>query len=106
MARRVYQVQRISAVILLVLLLVHTHFVRHMPLDRPLWKAADIAFLFTMLLHGLTGAYVIVSGMTHAGALKRALAALAILIGVGAFLYGAGAIIAFQPPEAAALAGY
>ncbi|GAB4440976.1 MAG: hypothetical protein Kow00120_09270 [Anaerolineae bacterium] len=99
--RRLYQVQRIAAIALLALLLIHTHFVRHIPLDNPLWRIVDIAFLFTIVLHGLIGAYSVLAGGARVSRYRRALAAAVIVIGIVVFFYGARAILAFQAPGAA-----
>lgn len=95
MVRQVYQLQRASALALLALLLVHTHFVVYMPVDQPWWRVIDIAFLGAMLVHGLSGAYAVVIGARRSRRLQRAVMGLVVVIGVAAFLYGAGAILAF-----------
>lgn len=95
--RRVYQLQRASAFALLALLLVHTHFVVHMPIDQPAWRIIDIAFLFAMLLHGLSGAYMVLAGRRRSRQVRRVTFGLIVAVGVIAFLYGASAILAFQP---------
>ncbi|MFQ5576476.1 MAG: hypothetical protein ACE5G8_05740 [Anaerolineae bacterium] len=106
---RVFQLQRISAIALLVFLTIHMIVVHYPPfhidfsriIDRmadPLWKGIDIAFLFFVLAHALTGAYMVLTDLERFGAYRRALAGLAIVVGIGAFIYGAQTIIAFQPP--------
>jgi succinate dehydrogenase hydrophobic anchor subunit len=67
-------------------------------MGQPVWKAIDIAFLFFVLMHALTGAYVVVTDWERFYTYRRALAGLAIVIGVGAFIYGTQTILAFQPP--------
>lgn len=106
---RVFQMQRISAIALLVFLTIHMVVVHYPPfhidfsriIDRmgqPLWKAIDIAFLFFVLMHALTGAYVVVTDVERFGRARRALAGLAIIVGILAFVYGAQTVLAFQPP--------
>lgn len=106
---RVFQMQRISAIALLVFLTIHMIVVHYPPfhidfsriIDRmgqPLWKAIDIAFLFFVLMHALSGAYVVLTDVERLGRVRRGLAGLAIVIGIVAFVYGAQTILAFQPP--------
>jgi len=106
---RVFQMQRISAIALLVFLTIHMIVVHYPPfhidfsriIDRmgqPLWKAIDIAFLFFVLMHALAGAYVVITDIERFGNAKRILAGAAIVFGVIAFAYGAQTILAFQPP--------
>lgn len=106
---RIFQMQRISAIALLVFLTIHMIVVHYPPfhidfsrivdrMGQPLWKAIDIAFLFFVLMHALAGAYMVITDWERFDAYKRALAGLAIVIGVVAFLYGTQTILAFQPP--------
>ena len=61
---RIFQIQRLSAVALLVFLTIHMVVVHYPPfhidfsriierMAHPLWKGIDIAFLFFVLLHAL-----------------------------------------------------
>jgi len=106
---RVFQMQRISAIALLVFLAIHMIVVHYPPfhidfsriIDRmgqPLWKAIDVGFLFFVLMHALTGAYVVVTDIERFGGIKRLLAGVAIVLGIAGFIYGAQTILAFQPP--------
>ena len=106
---RVFQMQRISAIALLIFLTIHMVVVHYPPFHidfsriiermwQPLWKAIDIAFLFFVLMHALTGAYVVLTDIQRVHPIKRALAGLTILIGLAAFVYGAATVLAFQPP--------
>jgi succinate dehydrogenase hydrophobic anchor subunit len=106
---RIFQMQRISAIALLVFLTIHMIVVHYPPfhidfsriLERmadPLWKGIDIAFLFFVLLHALTGTYMVITDLERFGAYKRVLMWIAIVVGVGAFIYGTQTILAFQPP--------
>lgn len=106
---RVFQMQRISAIALLVFLTIHMIVVHYPPfhidfdiiLQRmadPLWKAIDIAFLFFVLMHALAGAYVVLTDVQRFSPLKRAFAGAAIVIGVIAMYHGTITILAFQPP--------
>ena len=111
---RIFQMQRISAIALLVFLTIHMVVVHYPPfhidfsriverMAQPIWKAIDIAFLFFVLIHALTGAYMVLTDLEQVNKARRALAWLAILIGVAAFFYGTQTILAFQPPAAAML---
>ena len=109
---RIFQMQRISAIALLLFLGIHMAVMHYPPweidfrtvvierLSNPIWKAIDIAFLFFVLMHALTGAYVVLTDIqrldTHTG--KRALAGIAIVLGIVGFVYGTATIMAFQPP--------
>jgi succinate dehydrogenase hydrophobic anchor subunit len=110
---RIFQMQRISAIALLVFMTIHMIVVHYPPfhidfsriIDRmaqPLWKGIDIAFLFFVLIHALTGAYMVLTDLERFGRRKQLLAGAAVLIGVAAFIYGTQTILAFQPQAAAA----
>lgn len=109
---RVFQMQRISAIALLLFLGIHMAVMHYPPfeidfrtvvierLSQPIWKAIDIGFLFFVLMHALTGAWVVLTDLqrlaTHTR--KRALAGIAIVLGVAGFVYGSVTVLAFQPP--------
>jgi succinate dehydrogenase hydrophobic anchor subunit len=106
---RIFQMQRISAIALLVFLTIHMIVVHYPPfhidfsriLERmadPMWKAIDIAFLFFVLMHAITGTYMAITDLERFGAYRRVLIGLSIVVGIGAFIYGSRTIIAFQPP--------
>jgi succinate dehydrogenase hydrophobic anchor subunit len=107
---RIFQMQRISALALLIFLGIHMAVMHYPPweidfrtvvierLSSPIWKVIDIAFLFFVLIHALAGAYVVLTDIQRINAFKRALAGAAIVLGVVAFLYGSATIMAFQPP--------
>ena len=106
---RIFQMQRISAIALVVFLTIHMIVVHYPPfhidfsriverLADPLWKGIDIAFLFFVLIHALTGAYQVLTDIQKINTFRRALAGVAILIGISAFIYGTITVLAFQPP--------
>jgi succinate dehydrogenase hydrophobic anchor subunit len=106
---RIFQMQRFSAIALVVFLTIHMIVVHYPPfhidfsriverMADPLWKAIDIAFLFFVLIHALTGAYQVLTDVQQINRYKRILAGTAIVIGVVAFIYGTMTVIAFQPP--------
>ena len=106
---RVFQMQRISAIALLIFLAIHMVVVHYPPfhidfsriidrLGQPLWKAIDIGFLFFVLMHALAGAYVVLTDLQRINRVRRVLAGTAIVLGLIGFVYGTLTIIAFQPP--------
>ncbi len=103
---RIFLAQRLSAIAILFFLTLHMVVVHYPPgeitvdrvlerLDDPLWKAVDIAFLFFVLVHALTGAYMVLTDIDRVNVYKRAIAGVAMLAGVVAFLYGTQTILAF-----------
>ena len=106
---RIFQMQRISAIALVAFMAIHMVVVHYPPghldfsrvlvrLGQPLWKAIDVAFLFAVLVHALTGTYDVLMDLERLTPYKRVLAGLAVVVGVAAFVYGTMTIIAFQPP--------
>lgn len=107
---RIFQMQRVSAIALLIFLGIHMAVMHYPPweidfrtvvierLSDPIWKVIDIAFLFFVLMHALAGAYVVLTDIQRVSAFKRVLAGAAIVLGIVAFIYGTATIMAFQPP--------
>ena len=107
---RTFQMQRVSAIALLIFLGIHMAVMHYPPweidfrtvvierLSNPIWKAIDIAFLFFVLIHALAGAYVVLTDIQRVNNFKRALAGAAIVLGVVAFIYGTITIMSFQMP--------
>jgi succinate dehydrogenase hydrophobic anchor subunit len=106
---RVFQLQRFSAIALLVFLTIHMVVVHYPPfhidfsiiLERmqdPVWKVIDILFLLSVLVHALTGAYMVITDFESAFNYRKALAWTAVVIGVLAFFSGSATIWAFQLP--------
>ena len=82
---RLFQLQRISAVALLVFLTIHMMVLHYPPfhidfsriLERmadPLWKALDIAFLFFVLVHALSGTYAVLTDFDSVSRARKVLA--------------------------------
>lgn len=103
---RIFLMQRVSAIALLVFLTLHMVVVHYPPghidasrvlerLDQPLWKAIDIAFLFFVLMHALTGAYMVITDVERFDRVRRALAWVAVIAGALLFVYGTQTILAF-----------
>ena len=106
---RIFQMQRISAMALLIFMTIHMIVVHYPPfhidfsriidrLAQPLWKGIDIAFLFFVLIHALTGAYMVITDLERFGRQRRVLAWAAVAVGIVAFAYGTQTILSFQPP--------
>ena len=106
---RIFQMQRLSAIALVVFLTIHMIVVHYPPfhidftrilerLANPLWKGIDIAFLFAALVHALSGSYMVLTDIQQVNVYKRIVAGAAIVIGIGAFIYGTITILSFQPP--------
>ena len=82
---RLFQLQRISAIALLVFLTIHMMVLHYPPfhidfgriLERmadPLWKALDIAFLFFVLIHALSGTYAVLTDFDSVSRARKVLA--------------------------------
>jgi succinate dehydrogenase hydrophobic anchor subunit len=106
---RLFQLQRVSAVALLVFLTIHMMVLHYPPfhidfsriverMADPLWKAIDIAFLFFVLLHALAGMHAVALDFDSLTRWRKAHIIALSLIGVAAFFYGTATILAFQPP--------
>ena len=106
---RWFQLQRVSAVALVIFLTLHMVVLHYPPfhidfsriierMAQPLWKAIDIAFLFFVLVHAVAGAYAVLTDLQAVARYRRILAGTVIALGVAGFVYGAATILAFQPP--------
>lgn len=111
---RIFQMQRYSAIALVIFMTMHMVVVHYPPfhidfdrlivrMGQPLWKAIDIAFLFFVLLHALTGSYAVLMDLEKVAVYKKTLAWTAIVVGIAAFIYGTMTILAFQPQAVAVL---
>ncbi|MCB0064938.1 MAG: hypothetical protein KDE19_22595, partial [Caldilineaceae bacterium] len=98
-----------SAIGLLVFLTIHMIVVHYPPfhidfsriserMADPVWKAIDIAFLFTVLIHALAGTYAVLIDVERFSRFKRVLAVVAVVAGIWAMVYGTQTILAFGPP--------
>lgn len=106
---RIFIIQRISAMALVVFLSLHMIVVHYPPghldfsrvLERladPLWKAIDIAFLAAVLFHALAGTYAVLTDIERVTPLKRILAGILVVLGIIGVAYGTFTILSFQPP--------
>lgn len=106
---RIFLLQRWSAVALLFFLTLHMIVLHYPPfhidfnriverMADPVWKLIDIAFLAAVLIHALTGAYMVLTDVERFGKVKRLLAGIAIAVGMWAMYYGTVTILSFNPP--------
>lgn len=106
---KVFQIQRITAVALLVFMTIHMIVVHYPPfhidftiiaerMANPVWKAVEILFLLSVLLHGLSGAYVVLTDYKQVNKFQKVLAVVVIVVGIVAFYWGASTIISWQLP--------
>ena len=106
---RIFQIQRITAVALLVFMTIHMVVVHYPPFHidfsiiaqrmvNPVWKVIEILFLLSVILHGLSGAYVVLTDYKQVSKFKKAVAVLVIVVGVAAFSWGALTIVSWQLP--------
>jgi succinate dehydrogenase hydrophobic anchor subunit len=103
---RIFLMQRLSAVALVLFLTLHMVVVHYPPghidvnrvlerVDDPLWKAIDIAFLFCVLVHALSGAYMVATDVERVNVYRRALAGVSVVAGALLFIYGTQTILRF-----------
>ncbi len=106
---RIFQVQRVTAVALLVFMTIHMVVVHYPPfhidfsiiaqrMANPVWKVIEILFLLTVLLHGLTGAYVVLTDYKQVNKFRKAVAAVVVVVGIVAFFWGALTVLSWQVP--------
>jgi succinate dehydrogenase / fumarate reductase membrane anchor subunit len=107
---RIFVIQRISAIALVAFLALHMIVVHYPPghidfsrvLDRlanPWWKAIDVAFLFAVLTHALSGTYSVLMDVERVTPMKRVLAVVLVVLGIIGAVYGTVTVVSFQPPE-------
>ncbi|NPV65745.1 MAG: hypothetical protein HPY64_01215 [Anaerolineae bacterium] len=105
---RIFQMQRWSAIALLVFLTIHMIVVHYPPfhidfsriaarMGDPLWKAIDIVFLLAVLVHALAGTHQVFTDFQRFSRLHRVHAVVMVVLGVVAFVYGTATILAFNP---------
>ena len=106
---RVFQIQRITAVAMLVFMTIHMVVVHYPPFHidfsiiaqrmvNPVWKVIEILFLLTVLLHGLAGAYVVLTDYKQVNKFRKAVAAIVVVVGIAAFVWGSMTIISWHLP--------
>jgi succinate dehydrogenase hydrophobic membrane anchor protein len=106
---RLFWLQRISAIALVVFLSLHMIVVHYPPgnldfsrvlerLENPVWKAIDIAFLLSVLVHGLGGTYAVLMDLERVTPLKRVLTGVLVILGIIGFVYGTYTVLSFELP--------
>ena len=111
---RFFKMQRYTAIALVFFMALHMIVVHYPPgnldfsrvlerLVNPVWKVIDIAFLATVLLHGLGGLYDVIIDSERTIALRKPLAAVIIGIGLVALAYGTLTILSFNEAALASI---
>ncbi len=106
---RVFLLQRLSAIALLFFLTLHMIVVHYPPfhidfsiilkrMTNPLWKGVEIAFLFTVLVHAVTGMYSILLDYERVAKYKRVLAWVGIGLGIIGFIWGTITVLSWTAP--------
>jgi succinate dehydrogenase hydrophobic anchor subunit len=101
-----YQLQRISAIGLVVFLFLHMIVMHYPPrelnysnildqMENPLWKGIEISFLFFVMVHALTGAYAVLTDYDFLAKYKRVITALLLLAGSVAMYWGATTVLSW-----------
>lgn len=97
---KIFQIQRITAVALLLFLFMHIVLMHYPPreleysliveyMQYPAWKAIESLFLLSALLHALTGSYVVLTDYEKISKLKQVFVVVLSLAGIAAFYWGA-----------------
>ena len=103
---RIFQIQRITAVALLVFMTIHMIVVHYPPfhidfsiiaerMTNPVWKVIEILFLLSVLLHGLAGAYVVLTDYKQVSRFQKVIAGVVIVVGLAAFVWGSLTVISW-----------
>jgi succinate dehydrogenase hydrophobic anchor subunit len=111
---RIFQLQRLSAIGLVVFLTTHMVVAHYPPghldfsrvMERmayPLWKGIDIMLLASALIHAITGMYMVLTDVEKVSRYRSALGWASVILFGAAFVYGTITILAFQPPQVVAL---
>jgi len=105
---KIFIIQRVSAVALVIFMTLHmvvVHFpVRDLEfgevfanrMSQPIWQGMYVLFLMTVLIHGLIGAYMVLTDVQSVAKYKKGLAWGAIVLGVVYFIYGTMTILSFR----------
>ena len=111
---RFFKMQRYTAIALVFFMALHMVVVHYPPghldfsrvlerLVNPVWKVIDIAFLATVLMHGLGGLYDVIIDWEPTIAWRRPLAGAVLVIGLVALTYGTLTILAFNEAALASI---
>jgi succinate dehydrogenase hydrophobic membrane anchor protein len=97
---KIFQIQRITAVALLLFMFMHIILMHYPPremeysnivllMEYPAMKVIESLFLLSVLLHALTGSYVVLTDYQAISKFKAAFAVVLPLAGAVAFVWGA-----------------
>lgn len=101
--------QRITGIVLLVVLLVHFGVTHYFPggevtyekvvlrLSQPFWKFLGLTLLVLSLYHGLNGSWSILEDYLHKGWVRLTLFGVLLIGGLALLALGGLTILAFQP---------
>lgn len=103
---KIFQIQRLTAVALLVFLTTHMVVVHYPPfhidfsiilgrMSNPLWKAIEILFLFSVVLHGLSGAYMVLTDYKQVAKFKKVISVVVVVVGITAFILGTMTVLSW-----------
>ena len=96
---KIFQVQRITAVALLLFMFMHIVLMHYPPremeysnivllMQYPAMKVIESLFLLSVLLHALTGSYVVLTDYEKISKLRKVFAVVLSLAGIAAFAWG------------------
>ena len=107
---KIFRIQRISAVLLLFFFVMHIVIMHYgFPLqevnyentinrmESPIWKGIEIAFLFSVVLHGLSGAYAVLTDYDKIAKFKNIIAPVLIAVGAWAMYIGTMTVLSWTP---------
>ncbi|MFC1959115.1 hypothetical protein ACFLYO_00240 [Chloroflexota bacterium] len=105
---RIFSLQRVTALALVVFFTLHMMLMHYPPLhidfdviaerlQHPFWKAVDILFLLAVLIHALLGVYMVLTDWQRIARYKNALLAIALVLFVLGMFYGTMTVLQFNP---------
>ena len=97
---RVHQIQRITAIALLLFMFMHIIIMHYPPremsysnivllMEYPVMKVVESLFLLSVLLHALAGSYVVLTDYKFLSGFKKMFAVVLPMLGTAAFIWGA-----------------
>jgi succinate dehydrogenase hydrophobic anchor subunit len=66
-------------------------------MQSPVWMGIEIAFLFSVILHGMAGAYAVLTDYDKIAKFKKPIAVVLIAIGVCAMYIGTMTVMSWVP---------
>lgn len=107
---KIFKIQRASAVLLLFFFVMHIVIMHYaFPIQEitfettvsrmqsPVWKGIEICFLFSVILHGLSGAYAVLTDYDKIAKFKKPIGVLLVAIGVWAMYIGTMTVLSWVP---------